>query len=213
MGRKRDSAKTAILNLLLNKIGEVVARAEIERASGIHDWPRRIRELREAGWDIVESKDGYILRSATRDEAAVVRGGISQKQRYRILNRDNSKCRRCGRTPEDGVKLVVDHIIPVAWGGRTDDENLWTLCNECNQGKKAFESDADAEAMKAILKLKSGFERLRGYFKFKAGQICTKQELQIVAGITDYQRRIRELRADGMNIRPVNTRGDYMYEP
>ena len=120
------------------------------------------------------------------------------------MNRDNSKCRRCGRTPDDGIKLVVDHVIPVAWGRTTADENLWTLCNECNQGKKAFESDADADAMKSILKLKSGLDRLRGYFRHKAGQVCTKQELQIVAGIGDYPRRIRELRDEGMNIKPVN---------
>ncbi len=63
---------------------------------------------------------------------------ISRRERYRILRRDGFKCLDCGRNPEeDGVKLHVDHQIPVALGGGNDDQNLWTLCMDCNQGKGA----------------------------------------------------------------------------
>ena len=56
--------------------------------------------------------------------------------RYDILHRDNFKCCICGRTAkEDGVKLHIDHIIPVSKGGTNDVSNLRTLCQDCNLGK------------------------------------------------------------------------------
>lgn len=57
--------------------------------------------------------------------------------RYQILRRDGGKCVLCGRSVADGIKLHVDHIIPlsVCPERRYDPENLQTLCNECNIGK------------------------------------------------------------------------------
>lgn len=59
--------------------------------------------------------------------------------RYRVLSRDRFRCRRCGRSPatELGVVLHIDHIRPLAAGGKTVEENLGTLCAECNLGKAA----------------------------------------------------------------------------
>lgn len=62
---------------------------------------------------------------------------MTSGKRYDILRRDHYKCQICGRSQSDGAKLEVDHIIPVSKGGKTVDENLQTLCHECNQGKKA----------------------------------------------------------------------------
>lgn len=55
--------------------------------------------------------------------------------RYNVLKRDNFTCQKCGATVQDGVKLEVDHIIPVSKGGKTNMSNLQTLCNRCNKGK------------------------------------------------------------------------------
>lgn len=197
------SARNTILKLLKARSPKLVTFGEIRRAVGIQEWPRRIRELRAEGWEIeaVSSPRGYRLVSPERRGARADRDPIDAKTRYRVLHRDHSKCRRCGRGVDDGIKLRVDHIIPRAWGGPTEDKNLWTLCEECNLGKKAWESDVNAAVMKRLLDKPSGRARLREYFKLKAGQVVTKEELQIVAGITDYQRRIRELRQDeGMDI-------------
>lgn len=63
---------------------------------------------------------------------------ISQSRRFSILRRDGFKCQTCGRSAEeDGVKLHVDHQQPLSKGGSNDDENLWTLCQDCNLGKGA----------------------------------------------------------------------------
>lgn len=60
---------------------------------------------------------------------------IANGIRYDVLSRDNFTCQICGRTIADGVKLEVDHKIPVSKGGKSTMDNLWTLCFDCNRGK------------------------------------------------------------------------------
>ena len=55
--------------------------------------------------------------------------------RYDVLRRDDFHCVRCGRGRKDGVKLHVDHIVPVSRGGESVMSNLQTLCEDCNRGK------------------------------------------------------------------------------
>jgi hypothetical protein len=62
------------------------------------------------------------------------RSKMTLKLRYKILKRDNFQCVICGRRPPD-VELCVDHIIPVAKGGTSEENNLRTLCTDCNLGK------------------------------------------------------------------------------
>ena len=55
---------------------------------------------------------------------------MTDSLRYDVLKRDGFRCVICGRTAEDGVKLHVDHIKPVSKGGKTEYENLRTLCDQ-----------------------------------------------------------------------------------
>ncbi len=56
--------------------------------------------------------------------------------RYAIFERDDHKCVYCGQSPiEDGVKLVIDHIIPYSISHDNGIYNLITACNECNRSK------------------------------------------------------------------------------
>lgn len=73
------------------------------------------------------------------------RSKMSPQLRYQILQRDHFRCQICGRTQEDGVKLHVDHIIPVSKGGETVPKNLRTLCDECNLGKGDKKEDMEWE--------------------------------------------------------------------
>lgn len=61
---------------------------------------------------------------------------MTKSLRYDVLKRDGFKCVLCGATASDGVKLHVDHIIPIAKGGKTELSNLRTLCENCNLGKR-----------------------------------------------------------------------------
>jgi len=60
------------------------------------------------------------------------RGAGFKKNRLLALARDGYRCTACGRTPESGATLSVDHIIPWAIGGSNDLSNLRTLCEICH---------------------------------------------------------------------------------
>ena len=62
---------------------------------------------------------------------------MTRKLREFIKNRDNFTCCSCGNSTheEPNLLLEIDHIIPVAKGGYTVEENLQTLCWKCNRSK------------------------------------------------------------------------------
>ena len=66
---------------------------------------------------------------------ATERALITDELRMNILKEGNFRCALCGATAKDGVRLEVDHIIPIAKGGTSDKSNLQVLCHRCNKGK------------------------------------------------------------------------------
>lgn len=59
---------------------------------------------------------------------------ICKKMRFEVFKRDSFRCQYCGRSAPD-VILEVDHIKPVAEGGKNTLLNLVTACRDCNRGK------------------------------------------------------------------------------
>lgn len=66
---------------------------------------------------------------------------VSKRLRYEVLRRDNHTCRYCGAAAPD-VPLTVDHVVPVALGGRDEPSNLAAACRDCNSGKSSVPADA-----------------------------------------------------------------------
>lgn len=64
----------------------------------------------------------------------VERGKVTNKIRFKVYARDGYRCRKCGRKTND---LEVDHIYPIAKGGKSTLDNLQTLCHRCNVKKGA----------------------------------------------------------------------------
>jgi hypothetical protein len=64
---------------------------------------------------------------------------ISLSLRYKVLCRDRFRCVICGRSPAQNpnIELHVDHFEPWSKGGLNTEENLRTLCSDCNLGKGA----------------------------------------------------------------------------
>jgi hypothetical protein len=62
---------------------------------------------------------------------------MTKKLREQIKARDNYTCCICGNSThvEPNLLLEIDHIIPVAKGGLTKEDNLQTLCWKCNRSK------------------------------------------------------------------------------
>lgn len=81
-------------------------------------------------------KEETVLKQ--HNEAYYQRKLMNDSIRYDVMKRDGFRCVLCGASSlDDGVKLHVDHILPVAKGGKTEMSNLRTLCERCNLGKGA----------------------------------------------------------------------------
>jgi hypothetical protein len=77
--------------------------------------------------------DGVVSLPAYREKKNA-RQPIPKRLRFDVLRRDRYTCQYCGRSAPE-VKLHVDHVVPVARGGRTVLENLRAACEDCNLGK------------------------------------------------------------------------------
>ena len=67
--------------------------------------------------------------------------------RYQVLKERGVCCECCGATTADHLRIVVDHIKPIAryWHLRLDKTNCQVLCNDCNMGKgRSDETDWSA---------------------------------------------------------------------
>lgn len=88
----------------------------------------------------------HILADLTEKQQRV---NPSKKLRFEVFKRDCFTCQYCGAQPPN-TTLEVDHIHPVAEGGKTAIDNLITACEPCNRGKgkqllgdRAIRPDAD----------------------------------------------------------------------
>jgi hypothetical protein len=78
-------------------------------------------------------KTGKVTKRTKRDPPLSLR--------FFVLKRDRFCCITCGRSPANvaGLILEVDHIVPWSKGGESIEENLQTLCFDCNRGKGVSE--------------------------------------------------------------------------
>lgn len=105
-----------------------------ERAIGVDvDWLlERYRQLRAIGFET--DLNSYHSKNQRKQ--------MTKKLRLKIMERDNCTCQNCGKYMPDRVGLQIDHIVPVARGGKTVESNLQVLCSRCNGSKGAKEPDA-----------------------------------------------------------------------
>lgn len=141
--RKDLGARDRILEYLKSRVGRKVNGELLDYVSGIHEWARRLRELRdEYGWPISSFHD----RPELRPDEYVLEGldplpenvrDVSATKRKAVFERDGYRCRACGAVPGPGVWLEPDHIIEVTEGGSNDLDNLITVCHRCHTAKTA----------------------------------------------------------------------------
>ena len=81
----------------------------------------------------LKNKSGTFYRDREIWESLcrVERGKVSNKLRFAIYKRDGYRCRYCHKS-QSSTLLEVDHIIPIAKGGKSTPDNLQTLCHNCN---------------------------------------------------------------------------------
>lgn len=81
--------------------------------------------------NILQSK--LSMSAFAKEQRALMTGRLRQQ----IKERDDYTCRYCGNSThkEPNLLLEIDHIVPVAKGGTTEEKNLQTLCWKCNRSK------------------------------------------------------------------------------
>lgn len=152
-----------------------------------------------------------LVRRKTRSREARI--PISARERAIVLQ--PGRCAMCGRTPlEDWVKLVVDHRIPLEWGGTNKLDNLQPLCEECNAGKKAhFASYSEhSAAIRKAANYDEPQKRIGELLKAFEGNWVPDDLLELVANAkqhqADWHRRMRELRDLGWQYEYTKKRED-----
>ena len=86
--------------------------------------PRRMREE----WFDLEVDPAHVKRE--REKARALRKTAWWRRRVQ-----RGVCAWCGRSVPPG-ELTLDHIVPVARGGRSVKGNVVASCKECNNRKK-----------------------------------------------------------------------------
>ena len=81
--------------------------------------------------------------------------------REKALKRDHYTCVKCGKKYADLRLMIVDHIVPIALGGKEFDlDNLQTLCWECNKIKTKEDMKKIAELRRKIKIFSDGQKQL-----------------------------------------------------
>jgi 5-methylcytosine-specific restriction endonuclease McrA len=96
------------------------------------------RGLKESQWpaflrDVLRVEPTPALLEQIRCEA---RETVLDPDEYvELERRQGCRCALCGAVLRAAVKPHIDHIVPVALGGKNDKSNVQLLCQQCNLGK------------------------------------------------------------------------------
>lgn len=92
---------------------------------------------------------------------------ISSSLRATIASSAGNRCGYC-LTDEriTGHRPTIDHIIPEAKGGKTEEENLWLACISCNQFKGARLNARDPETDRFVRLFNPRRQKWKDHFKW-----------------------------------------------
>ena len=204
--RKGEGAIWKIIELLERHpegltSGEIRAKLHLAPEEQVH-LDRRRRQVRRHYELIKDYKNGkWTYRLGEKRDKPILDRNVNQRVRAAVLARAYGRCQMCGRSIKThGVTLVVDHKIPVEWNGPNDEHNLWALCEDCNQGKKAYFASHDQSVMRDVMGIRSVHMRIGELLKRSANKPVPSSLLELVANQEDWRKRTRELRDLGWKI-------------
>ena len=91
-------------------------------------------EIREILSRLHNKRNGrYLDEQIWNALVRVERAKVSNKMRFFLYKKYGEKCCKCGSRRN----LQIDHIYPIAKGGKTTIDNLQVLCERCNKKKGA----------------------------------------------------------------------------
>lgn len=148
--KTQPSARDKLRDYLCANVGKILRTRALREVAGINDYARRIRELRDDEGMLIKSHkerndlrpDEYILESLERLPVGDPR--ILPSLRKIVLERDGSRCRLCSADPRvilsgakpARIKLRIEYIEPLEYGGTEQLENIGVICSDCAKGKQ-----------------------------------------------------------------------------
>lgn len=205
---RKEGAKPKLLRYCKAHVGEQISRETLkEIADNVGSWERSLRTLRDDGYvlEYDSTTKSYCFPYSEPVNEPKDNRYISTKLKSLVMIRDNSTCQMCGKTvKDDHIRVHIDHIVPLSWGGKTELDNLQVLCSNCNEGKKNYVESENPDLMAEVSKGKNAEERLRIYFEYYKNVPVDVDRLAVVARTREWTRALRYVRADyDMNIEYV----------
>lgn len=94
---------------------------------------------------------------------------VSKSLREKISKQARYRCGYCLTSERIvGAPMEIDHIIPVALGGPTDEMNLWLACSLCNDHKNDRIAMLDPETDEIVRLFNPRLEDWREHFAWSA---------------------------------------------
>ncbi len=135
---KKNNAKWSLLNrdkklkLMLDWKSKNKEKLKIYNQQWYANNSDRCRKVRRI-W-LVENREHVLLMNQNRRARIKSSGGtLSKNIIQKLLKLQKGKCPCCGNPLGD--KFHVDHVIPIALGGKNIDSNVQLLKGTCNQKK------------------------------------------------------------------------------
>ncbi len=73
------------------------------------------------------------------------------KLRQRLVKQAEYRCGYCLTSERlTGIRLTLDHLIPVAAGGPSIENNLWVACRPCNEFKGIQTQALDSQTRRVV---------------------------------------------------------------
>lgn len=94
---------------------------------------------------------------------------VPSKMRERVIEAFENRCAYCQSSQElIGAFFEIDHIIPLAKGGQTVEENLCWCCPLCNRYKGATTIEVDAVTGKRIKLFHPRHQQWKQHFQWSS---------------------------------------------
>ena len=111
----------------------------------------------------------------------------------KLIERDGSRCARCGREL-DFDSCTIEHIVPLAYGGETTEDNCIILCRECNAKAVEIRGYQFESYIKGLIEKHPSYKNIRS----NVPMMGTKAHMDIVCEKktnSGYEKYIIDVRA------------------
>lgn len=94
--------------------------------------PEKVAE-RHKKWNLRNPEKRKIIgKNAIYKRRGAISGKITSEEWLDLCQRYENKCLSCKK---EGIKLTVDHVVPISKGGSNTIDNVQPLCRSCNSKK------------------------------------------------------------------------------